>query len=405
MIRKTAILFFIIFLHGLCRAQDSLQNTKPAADTAAGNTKLQVETALANVTDTTPNLLQTVLFATNEDCQLFVNGEVRGFVSKEAFLYIKLAPGAYQYVARHPTTGEEWKDTFSIAKGKLNEVFIDFLYALDIAREKRARAGSALPPVGSPSAVVPATAPKDKMEQKPPVGDKAVAAINSIVASMLPLNGGSFVMGNNKSPSDDETEHTVLLRPFQISRYEVTQEQWEAVMGANPSLHRGCRACPVENVSWEEVMLFIRKVNSLSSKTFRLPTEAEWEYVAKFGGKEEIDKAGGAEEYIKKTAWAAINSGSLSQPVGKKQPNTAGVYDLTGNVSEWCFDWYDAQFYKQEFTDKNPQGPPLGKDKVIRGGNYREYIGDRFRPSFRNKMNPKSKSSEVGFRLVMEGGG
>jgi formylglycine-generating enzyme required for sulfatase activity len=175
-------------------------------------------------------------------------------------------------------------------------------------------------------------------------------------------------------------------------------------MGSNPSLHTGCKTCPVENVSWEEVMIFIRKINSLSGKTFRLPTEAEWEYVAKFGGKEEIEKAGGAEEYIKKTAWASVNSGNQSQPIGKKQPNTVGIYDLTGNVPEWCFDWYDALFYKQEFTDKNPQGPPLGKDKVIRGGNYRDYIGDRFRPSFRNKMNPKSKSSEVGFRLVMGGG-
>jgi formylglycine-generating enzyme required for sulfatase activity len=404
MIRKTAILFFIVFLHGLCRAQDSLQHNKPLDSTIAGNINPAFDASMIIAGDTTPNFLQRVLFATNEDCQLFVNGEVRGFLSKEAFLYIRLAPGAYQYVAKHPTTGDEWKDTFSIAPGKQNEVFIDFMYAMDLAKEKRARVSGASPPVAGSSASASVTASKNKADQPLSVGEKAMAAINTIIAAMIPLNGGSFVMGNNKSPSGDETEHTVVLRSFRISRYEVTQEQWEAVMGSNPSLHTGCKTCPVENVSWEEVMIFIRKINSLSGKTFRLPTEAEWEYVAKFGGKEEIEKAGGAEEYIKKTAWASVNSGNQSQPIGKKQPNTVGIYDLTGNVSEWCFDWYDALFYKQEFTDKNPQGPPLGKDKVIRGGNYRDYIGDRFRPSFRNKMNPKSKSSEVGFRLVMGGG-
>jgi formylglycine-generating enzyme required for sulfatase activity len=149
-------------------------------------------------------------------------------------------------------------------------------------------------------------------------------------------------------------------------------------------------------------MIFIRKLNSLSSKRFRLPTEAEWEYVARWGGKAEIEKAGGAEAYIQNSAWSFINSNQQSHPVGKKQPNAAGIYDLFGNVSEWCMDWYGAFFYKENYTEKNPQGPPLGKEKVIRGGNYKDYIGDRFRPSFRNKMNPKGKGSEVGIRLVME---
>jgi formylglycine-generating enzyme required for sulfatase activity len=152
----------------------------------------------------------------------------------------------------------------------------------------------------------------------------------------------------------------------------------------------------------EEVMKFIRKVNSLSNKKFRLPTEAEWEYVAKAGGKAEIDKAGGVEEYIRRTAWNATDAGNKPHPVGTKQPNGWGVYDLLGNVSEWCADWYSTFFYKEEYTEKNPEGPPLGKEKVVRGGNYKDYLGDRFRPSVRNKMNPKAKGGEVGFRLVME---
>jgi formylglycine-generating enzyme required for sulfatase activity len=227
---------------------------------------------------------------------------------------------------------------------------------------------------------------------------------NAIFSSMTAVKGGSFVMGNNRSPAADEAEHSVMLKPFRLGRYEVTQEQWETVMGYNPSVNKDCPACPVENVSWEEVMIFIRRLNNLSNQRYRLPTEAEWEFVAKAGGKAEIEKAGGTEEYIKKTAWGFVNSDGKTHPVGKKQPNALGIYDLTGNVSEWCMDWYGAFFYKEDFTEKDPEGPPLGKEKTVRGGNYKDYVGDRFRPSFRNKLNPKSKSGQVGFRLVMEGG-
>jgi formylglycine-generating enzyme required for sulfatase activity len=173
-------------------------------------------------------------------------------------------------------------------------------------------------------------------------------------------------------------------------------------MGYNPSIFKNCSECPVENVSWEEVMVFVRRLNSLTNKKFRLPTEAEWEYVAKLGGKEEIEKAGGTEAYIRSAAWGFINSQQKTHPVGQKTPNTAGIYDLLGNVSEWCMDWYGAFFYKEDFTEKNPEGPPLGKEKVVRGGNYRDAVGDRFRPSFRNKANPKNKGSEIGFRLVLD---
>jgi formylglycine-generating enzyme required for sulfatase activity len=158
----------------------------------------------------------------------------------------------------------------------------------------------------------------------------------------------------------------------------------------------------VENISWEEAMVFVRKLNGITGRKFRLPTEAEWEYVARMGGKAEIDKAGGAEAYIRKAAWAFTNSENKTHPVGKKQPNVSGVFVLFGNVSEWCMDWYGAFFYKEDFTEKDPAGPPLGKDKVIRGGNYKDFAGDRFRPSFRNKANPKAKGSEIGLRLVME---
>jgi formylglycine-generating enzyme required for sulfatase activity len=334
---------------------------------------------------------------------LFINEELKGTVLKEEYLYLKLTPGTYRYTAKNPTTGDEWRDTFSIATGRPNEVFIDFMYAMDLENEKKAKvASNTIAPVAA-SAQKGAKPPVQKTEANKIVDkEKELAVINSLIGNMVLLKGGNFIMGNNRSPSADETEHAVTLNPFLFGKYEITQEQWESLMRYNPSLNKNCPACPVENVSWEEVMIFIRKLNSITNKKFRLPTEAEWEYVAKLGGKAEIDKAGGVEEYIKKTAWGSINSENKTHPVGKKQPNTSGIYDLTGNVSEWCMDWYGAFFFKEDFTEKNPEGPPLGKEKVIRGGNYKDYIGDRFRPSFRNKMNPKTKSSEVGFRLVME---
>lgn len=209
-------------------------------------------------------------------------------------------------------------------------------------------------------------------------------------------------MGNNRAPVPDEAEHTVTLRPFHFGKYEVTQDQWQTIMGYNPSLNKACPTCPVDNVSWEEVMHFVRKLNSISNRTFRLPTEAEWEYVAKLGGKAEVDKAGGQEAYIKKAAWYFANSLGHTHPVGTKAPDVAGIYDLIGNVSEWCLDWYGPSFYKEQYNQNNPEGPPQGKEKVIRGGNYKDFVGDRFRPSFRNKRPPAGKSSELGFRLVIE---
>ena len=402
MIQKSGFLFLFLFF---C-ARGKAQLVPPLRDSADSAIEMKTDSVLTDTTGKrlekdsvlSSGILLDVLFATNEDCHLFINDEPRGFVTKVAFFYLKLSPGTYRYTARNPSTGEEWKDTFSVAGGKLNEVFIDLLYAMDLAREKAAAGKTVTTAV--PGSLQKTTSPNNKnafgKEQ-----EKAV--INAIYAGMLPVKGGSFVMGNNRSPAADEAEHPVLLKPFRVSRFEVSQEQWEAVMGSNPSLNRGCAACPVENVSWEDVMIFIRRLNSLTNQRYRLPTEAEWEYVAKAGGKAEIDKAGGTEEFIKKTAWNFVNSNGQTQPVGKKQPNVLGLYDLTGNVSEWCMDWYGAFFYKEDFTEKNPEGPPLGKEKIVRGGNYKDYIGDRFRPSFRNKLNPKSKSSQVGFRLAMDG--
>ncbi len=346
-----------------------------------------------------------VLFATNDDCNLFINNDPKGALSKSSFLYVKLAPGSYLYRVKSKATGDELSEAFTVAENATNEVFADLLYTVDVKTEERARVAAAATPANTTSPSIQATAAVNRIsEKKTPINNKEAQAetINILVSNAVLIKGGSFVMGNNRARVTDETEHPVTLNAFYFSKYEVTQYQWETLMGYNPSVNKNCPTCPVENVSWEEAMLFIRKLNAISEQKFRLPTEAEWECVARMGGKAEVEKAGGQEAYIKKTAWYFSNAESREHPVGRREPNEAGIYDLTGNVSEWCYDWYSTGFYKEELNQKNPEGPSLGKEKVIRGGNFKDYIGDRFRPSFRNKRIPTAKSNEVGFRLVME---
>lgn len=348
-----------------------------------------------------------VLFATNENCDLYVNEELRGQLFKTEFLYLEIPPGKYSYKAVSKATHDEMKDTFRVKEEGNNEIFIDLLYVVD---ENNAQRESLK------NKKVANTTPVVLNEKKSPDNqpgtirnqiffDKELVAINSLVANMVLIEGGKFTMGNNRAPAADETEHSVTIKPVFFSKYEVTRHQWETLMGYNPSgINKDCATCPVENVSWEDAMKFIRKLNVISNKKFRLPTEAEWEYVARIGGKMEVDTAGGQEKYINKTAWYFSNADKKAHPVGIKQPNVAGIYDLMGNVSEWCLDWYGAYYYKEDFNQLNPEGPPLGKEKVIRGGNFKDYQGDRFRPSFRNKKNPLEKSNEVGFRLVLDTG-
>jgi formylglycine-generating enzyme required for sulfatase activity len=357
--------------------------------------------AVQNGRPVTPKQVN-VLFATNEDCDLFINGDNKGPVSKTNFLYLKLPEGNYQYIAVDKNTKFEFADSFRVRAGGTNEVFIDLLYLVDSRNEKSSLAS------GNGSGIVhPLQKNIGSLEN--PGGDfqrlltgVEASVINALLAGMVEIRGGNFTMGNGRSKSADEAEHPVTISPFFMGKFEVTQFQWETIMGYNPSAHKGNETRPVENVSWEEVMRFIRKLNVISGRRFRLPTEAEWEYVYRLGGKAEIDQAGGQEAFIRKTAWFFSNAEKSTHPVGTLQPNSAGIFDLTGNVSEWCVDWYAPYYYKEDFSQLNPEGPPLGKEKVVRGGNYKDFVGDRFRPSFRNRRSPVEKGSEIGFRLAMD---
>ena len=218
---------------------------------------------------------------------------------------------------------------------------------------------------------------------------------------MVLVEGGSFEMGNSELKDSDceyiETPiHTVEVSDFMISKYEVTQEQWVNIMNYNPSMVKGDNL-PVTNVSWNEVQTFIEKLNEKTNKEYRLPTEAEWEYAAK-GGKKSVDvyKYSGSNT-IADIAWFTANSDNQIHPVGLKEANALGLYDMTGNVHEWCSDWLSA--YDKTYQ-KDPKGKSTGNYKVCRGGGAKSPITACRVTSRSLRYNVDTKNDFIGFRLV-----
>ncbi len=223
--------------------------------------------------------------------------------------------------------------------------------------------------------------------------------INGVEFTMILVRGGTFTMGGTSSDpyiySDEFPTHQVTLSTFAIGQTEVTQALWEMVMGSNPSNHSGTNL-PVEMVSWNDCQEFITKLNQMTGKNFRLPTEAEWEYAARGGNKSQGYKYSGSNN-VDEVAWYFSNSGNASQPVGTKSPNELGIYDMSGNVYEWCSDWYGA--YNAD-AQTNPTGPAIGTERNFRGGNYQEdYITQHV--SFRNSGAVTTKRLTIGLRLAL----
>jgi formylglycine-generating enzyme required for sulfatase activity len=204
---------------------------------------------------------------------------------------------------------------------------------------------------------------------------------------------------------DDETPvHEVCVGGFWMGKYEVTQAQWQNVMGDNPShftkdkVGQDTSTHPVEQVSWEDVQEFLQQLNEKAgTDVYRLPTEAEWEYVAR-AGTETMYSFGNDVEKLVEYAWYIINSKFSSHPVGQLKPNVWGLHDMHGNVWEWCQDWYDREYYSKS-PSKNPGGPSSGSDRVMRGGYLSSGAGD-CRAAFRDGLTPDSHNHSVGFRLV-----
>lgn len=226
------------------------------------------------------------------------------------------------------------------------------------------------------------------------------AVLENLIANMVKVEGGTFMMGataeqGSDAESDEQPAHQVTLSDYYIGKYEVTQAEWEAVMGKNPSFFKGDNR-PVEEVSWEDCQKFIKKLNSLTGLNFTLPTEAQWEYAARGGRKSRGYKYSGSND-IGSVAWYRYNSGIETHPVGQKQANELGLYDMSGNVYEWCSDW-DGSYSSGSQT--NPTGAASGSRRVFRGGSC--YIGARFcRVSFRYSDAPDFRYSDLGLRLVV----
>lgn len=216
---------------------------------------------------------------------------------------------------------------------------------------------------------------------------------------MVFVKGGSFTMGATEeqiqeAESNESPTHLVTLSDFYIGKYEVTQYQWVAVMGSNPSKFRGDNL-PMECVSWSDVQDFITKLNAQTGKNFRLPTEAEWEYAARGGNKSKDYKYSG-NNTIGSFAWYYDNSSNSTHAVGSKRANELGIYDMSGNVWEWCNDWYGSY---RNISQTNPTGPDIGSRRVLRGGSW--YNSARnCRVSYRNSINPSDSYNNIGFRLV-----
>ena len=222
---------------------------------------------------------------------------------------------------------------------------------------------------------------------------------NGVSFTMIHVEGGTFTMGATSEmtdPRDDENPtHQVTLSSYYIGETEVTQALWKAVMGSNPSYFKG-DDLPVEKVSWNDCQTFISKLNALTGKNFRLPTEAEWEFAARGGNQSRHTQYSGSSR-IDEVAWYLYNSGKKTHPVKTKQPNELGIYDMTGNVREWCQDWKGSY---SSYAQTDPTGASRGSDRVIRGASWYGSPRD-CRSSIRWYTLPDETFGDLGLRLVL----
>jgi len=219
--------------------------------------------------------------------------------------------------------------------------------------------------------------------------------VSGVNFKMIKVEGGTFQMGSNDGVPDERPVHGVTLSSYYIGQTEVTQELWQAVMGSNPSASKRL-VKPVEHVSWEECQTFISKLNQLTGQKFRLPTEAEWEYAAR-GGKQSKGYKYSGSNTLADVAWYRDNSSSKTHPVATKLPNELGLYDMSGNVWEWC---QDRKGSYSSSSQTNPTGPTSGSDRVYRGGSwFNDARGCRV--SCRTSYTPSGKLNNLGFRLAL----
>jgi sulfatase modifying factor 1 len=248
------------------------------------------------------------------------------------------------------------------------------------------------------TALLPFVAPSpDAIAQSVPYTE----TVNGVAFRMVAIEGDTFQMGctaeqDGQCFGDENPVHRVVLSDYQIGETEVTQALWTAVMGTDPSRFRACDDCPVENVDWEQIQGFLQKLNELTGKQYRLPTEAEWEFAAR-GGRAARQKTFSGSDDLGAVAWYPENAGKRTHAVGTKAANELGLYDMSGNVFEWCRDGYGSY-------SPDDQADPLGREtasrKVVRGGGWSGGEGC-CRVSYRYFYPTDFRADFLGFRLVL----
>ncbi|MES2389103.1 MAG: formylglycine-generating enzyme family protein [Bacteroidota bacterium] len=257
-----------------------------------------------------------------------------------------------------------------------------------------AKAEEAKASLSKRNADIAAAAPKVIADDKAKL---VKAFVKADAPEFLLVEGGSFALGckEGECNPDEAPNPTVYLTSFYMSRYEVTQDQWMAIMGGKNPSEKPCGDCPVTNVSYDDAVKFLGKLNLKTKMNYKLPTEAQWQYAAKGGNATKGTKYAGSNE-LEEVAWYDKNSSDKPHPVGKKKPNEIGLYDMSGNVWEWCQDWY-GPYPAEEKVEY--AGLPTGTARVYTGGSF--HTGTKgCRTTHRNSAAPATTFNYVGFRLV-----
>jgi len=226
---------------------------------------------------------------------------------------------------------------------------------------------------------------------------ESVKQSSLLAGEFVDIPGGSFQMGSDKGGTDEQPVHAVTLQPFKLGKYEVTQAQWRTVMGNNPSNFSACDDCPVETVSWDDVQGFIQKLNQQTGGHYRLPSEAEWEYACRSGGRPEEYCGGNSPEAL---GWYGDNSGGKTHPVGQKSANGLGLYDMSGNVWEWTQDCWNGNYNGAPADGAAWQSDECGL-RVWRGGSWGGQLGG-VRSAQRSGSATAFRIIYLGFRLVQD---
>ena len=270
-----------------------------------------------------------------------------------------------------------------------------------VAAENAARTEGSLTPPPSQTVVRTEVPTRAATPSTAPLRDRTFT-INGVSFRMIAVEGGTFTMGATVDQGSDAGDyekpaHTVTLNSYRIGETEVTQALWRAVMGSNPSYFEGDNQ-PAENVSWDDCQAFIDKLNAATGEQFRLPTEAEWEYAARGGNKSRRTIYAGGKK-IKSVAWIDDNSDGKTHRVAKKTPNELGLYDMSGNVWEWCQDLFDEEYYTKSPSD-NPCNNSNGSHHVYRGGSWGNSAW-HCRVAFRSCYGPIYSCGSLGLRLAL----